>query len=63
MTSSATNVDTDVYMYDADCVQLASYATEAANEAGTIPSGTAYVLTSLYTGAAVDYTLTITDTK
>ena len=44
MTSSATNVDTDVYMYDADCVQLASYATEAANEAGTIPSGTAYVL-------------------
>lgn len=63
MTSSATNVDTDVYMYDADCVQLASYATSAANEAGTIPSGTAYVLTSLYAGAAVDYTLTITDTK
>jgi extracellular elastinolytic metalloproteinase len=63
MTSSATNVDSDVYLYDADCVQLASYATSAANEAGTIPSGTAYVLTSLYAGAGVDYTLTITDTQ
>ena len=63
MTSSDTNVDTDVYLYDADCVQLGSYATSAANEAGTIPSGTAYILTSLYAGAGVDYTLTITDTK
>ncbi|HET6626519.1 MAG TPA: M36 family metallopeptidase [Nocardioidaceae bacterium] len=63
MTSSATNVDTDVYLYDADCVLLGSYATSAANEAGTIPSGTAYLLTSLYAGAAVDYTLTISDTK
>ena len=63
MTSGATNVDTDVYMYDADCVKLGSYATSAANEGGTIPSGTAYILTSLYAGAAVDYTLTITDTK
>lgn len=63
MTSSETNVDTDVYMYDADCVQLGSYATAAPNEGGTIPSGTAYILTSLYAGAAVDYTLTITDTK
>ncbi len=63
MTSSATNVDTDVYLYDADCVQLGSYATSAANEAGTIPSGTAYILTSMYAGAAADYTLTITDTK
>jgi extracellular elastinolytic metalloproteinase len=61
--SGATAVDADVYVYDADCVQLASYATESANEAGTIPSGAAYILTSLYAGAAADITLTITDTK
>jgi extracellular elastinolytic metalloproteinase len=63
MTSGPTNIDSDVYMYDADCVQLASYATSAANEGGTIPSGTAYLLTSLYTGAAADITLTVVDTK
>ena len=61
--SGATAVDTDVYLYDADCVQIGSYATESANEAGAIPSGTAYILTSLYAGAAADITLTITDTK
>jgi hypothetical protein len=63
LTAGATAVDADVYIYDADCVQLASYATESADEAGTIPSGAAYVLTSLYAGAAADMTLTITDTK
>jgi extracellular elastinolytic metalloproteinase len=63
LASGPTAVDADVYMYDADCVQLASYATESANEGGTIPSGTAYVLTSLYAGAAADETLTIIDTK
>ena len=61
--SGATNIDSDVYLYDADCKQLASYATSAANEAGTIPSGTAYILTSLYAGAAADFTLTISDTQ
>ena len=63
MTSGATDIDSDVYMYDANCVRLASYATSAANEGGTIPSGTAYVLTSLYAGAAADIKLTITDTR
>lgn len=63
MTSGPTNVDSDIYLYDSDCVQLGSYATSAANEGGTIPSGTAYILTSLYAGAAADITLTITDTK
>jgi extracellular elastinolytic metalloproteinase len=61
--AGATAVDADVYLYDADCVQLGSSATSAANESGTIPSGTAYILTSLYAGAAADLTLTITDTK
>jgi len=63
VTAGATAVDVDVYMYDENCTQLASYATESANEAGAIPSGTAYVLTSLYAGAAADITLTVTDTQ
>ena len=61
--SSETNVDADVYLYDAECTLLASYATSAANEAGSIPSGTAYVLTHLYVGAAPEITLTIADTQ
>ena len=63
LAAGATAVDADVYLYDADCAQIGSFATESANESGTIPSGTAYVLTSLYAGAAADMTLTITDTK
>jgi hypothetical protein len=63
LAAGATAVDADVYLYDADCAQIGSFATESASESGTIPSGTAYVLTSLYAGAAADMTLTITDTK
>jgi hypothetical protein len=63
LTSGPTAVDADVYMYDVNCTQLTSYATSSPNEAGTIPSGTAYILTSLYAGAAAAETLTITDTK
>ncbi len=63
MTSGPTNVDSDVYMYDEDCGLISSYGTSAANEAGSIPSGTAYILTALYAGAAADITLTITDTQ
>jgi hypothetical protein len=62
MESSETNLDADVYLYDSECMQLASYATAAATEAGSIPSGTAYILTHLYIGAAPEITLTITDT-
>jgi hypothetical protein len=63
MESSETNLDADVYLYDSECTQLASYATAAATEAGSIPSGTAYLLTHLYIGAASEITLTITDTQ
>ena len=63
LSSGPTAVDADVYLYDADCIQLAAYATASPNESGTIPSGTAYILTSLYAGAAAEETLTITDTK
>ncbi len=63
LSSGPSNIDADVYMYDADCARISQYATEAALEAGTIPSGTAYILTHLYLGAAADITLTITDTQ
>ncbi len=63
LSSGPTNIDADVYMYDADCARISQYATEAALEAGSIPSGTAYILTALYAGAAADITLTITDTQ
>jgi hypothetical protein len=58
-----TVVDADVYLYDDSCTQIGSYATGSANESGSIPSGTAYILTSMYAGAAGDMTLTITDTQ
>jgi len=61
--SGPTNVDADVYLYDQDCALLSSAATSAADESGTIPSGTTYILTSLYAGAAAEITLTITDTQ
>ncbi len=63
MTSGPTNVDSDFYLCDEDCSLITSYGTAAANEAGSIPSGTAYILTSLYAGAAADITLTVTDTE
>lgn len=63
VTAGPTAVDVDVYLYDKNCTLLSSAATSAANESGTIPSGTAYVLTSLYAGAAAEITLTITDTQ
>jgi extracellular elastinolytic metalloproteinase len=62
-TAGPTAVDVDVYMYDENCQLLGAYATESATEGGTIPSGTAYILTSLYAGAAADITLSITDTQ
>jgi hypothetical protein len=40
---------------------IGSAASSAADESGVIPGGTAYVLTQLYTGAAVPFTLTATD--
>jgi hypothetical protein len=53
--------DLDVYFYAADCSLLGSIATSAPDESGVIPGGTAYVLTALYTGADVPFTLTATD--
>ena len=46
---------------DASCQVIGSAASSAANESGVIPGGTAYVLTQLFTGAQVPFTLTATD--
>jgi hypothetical protein len=53
--------DLDVYFYGADCTLLGSLASSNADESGVIPGGAAYVLTALYTGANVPFTLTATD--
>ncbi|MPZ62530.1 MAG: coagulation factor 5/8 type-like protein [Propionibacteriales bacterium] len=55
--------DFDLYFYSADCEVTGSSASAAANESGTIPSGTKYVLTHLWLGAAEPFTLTATDTQ
>jgi extracellular elastinolytic metalloproteinase len=50
--------DLDLYFLDSQCALLGSAATESADESSTIPGGTAYVLTQLFTGANVPFTLT-----
>ena len=52
--TSAAPHDLDLYFYDADCQVTGSAASSAADEAGTLPSGTKYVLSHLWSGAAVD---------
>jgi len=58
-----TTVDLDLYFFNADCEQVGSVASAAKNEAGALPSGTLYVLTSNYTGAAAEVTLEAVDTQ
>jgi hypothetical protein len=53
--------DIDLYFLDSDCAVIGSAATAAADESGVIPGGAAYVLTQLYTGVEVPFTLTATD--
>jgi extracellular elastinolytic metalloproteinase len=53
--------DLDVYYLDASCAVIGSTATAAPDESGVIPGGTAYVLTQLWTGVQVPFTLTATD--
>jgi extracellular elastinolytic metalloproteinase len=55
--------DLDLYFYDTACDVVGSAASAAADEAGTLPSGTKYVLTHLWSGAAEDFQLTATDTQ
>jgi hypothetical protein len=53
--------DIDVYFYDSQCKVVGSAASSAADESGVIPGGAAYVVTHLWTGANVPFTLTATD--
>jgi hypothetical protein len=52
--------DLDLYFLDSQCQLIGSAATSAADESTTIPGGTAYVLTQLWLGANVPFTLTAT---
>jgi extracellular elastinolytic metalloproteinase len=53
--------DIDLYFLDSTCQVIGSAARSVADESGVIPGGAAYVLTQLYTGADVPFTLTATD--
>jgi hypothetical protein len=55
--------DIDLYFYDARCRPTGDAASGSADEAGTLPSGTAYVVTHLWSGAGESFTLTATDTQ
>lgn len=55
--------DLDLYFYSADCEVTGSAASAAADESGTIPSGTRYVLTHLWLGAGESFELRATDTR
>src|SRR3954447_26289209 len=50
--------DLDLYFLDSQCQLIGSAATASPDESSTIPGGTAYVLTQLFTGANVPFTLT-----
>jgi extracellular elastinolytic metalloproteinase len=56
--STPAGYDLDLYFLDSQCALLGSAATAAPDESSTIPGGTAYVLTQLFTGANVPFTLT-----
>ncbi len=59
---SAATYDLDLYFYDKECNLVGSAASSAADESGTLPSDTKYVLSQLWLGAAVDITVKATDT-
>jgi hypothetical protein len=59
--SSPAPHDLDLYFYNAACEAIGSAASSSPDEAGTLPSGTKYVLSHLWSGAAVDVTVTATD--
>ncbi|MGZ4719190.1 MAG: M36 family metallopeptidase [Oryzihumus sp.] len=55
--------DLDLYFLDSSCQLTGSAATASADESATIPPGTVYVLSQLYTGASVKVDLTAVDTR
>jgi extracellular elastinolytic metalloproteinase len=63
VTADTPSHDLDLYFYDADCHAIGSAASSSANESGSIPSGTAYVVTHAWLGANVPVTLLAEDTR
>jgi extracellular elastinolytic metalloproteinase len=63
VTAQSPSHDLDLYFYDAECVPIGSAASSSANESGTIPSGTAYVVTHAWLGANVPVKLLAEDTR
>lgn len=53
--------DLDLYYLDSSCAVIGATATAAPDESGVIPGGTAYVLTQLWFGVDVPFTLTAVD--
>jgi extracellular elastinolytic metalloproteinase len=56
--TGAAGYDLDLYFLDSGCQLIGSAATPSPDESTTIPGGAAYVLTQLFTGANVPFTLT-----
>ena len=54
--------DIDLYFYDATCARTGSAASSAADESGSLPSGTRYVVTQLRSGAYTSFSLLAEDT-
>jgi hypothetical protein len=53
--------DIDLFFLDSSCELIGSQATSAADESTVIPGATAYVVSQLWLGAAVPFTLTAKD--
>src|SRR5680860_403148 len=62
-TGSGPTYDLDLYFFNADCELIGNAASSAANESGSLPSGTAYMITSNWAGAATEVTLKAVDTQ
>ncbi|MGH3356326.1 MAG: M36 family metallopeptidase [Nocardioidaceae bacterium] len=62
VTGESPSHDLDLYFYDAECTLVGNAASSSANEAGSIPAGTAYVVTHAWLGVNVPVRLVATDT-
>ena len=62
-TGSGAAYDLDLYFYNTDCELIGSAASSAADESGALPTGTAFVVTSAYLGAATEVVLEAVDTQ
>ncbi len=63
VSSDAPEHDLDLYFYDAQCKAIGAAASSSADEAGTLPSGTAYVVTHAWLGADLAVRLVAEDTR